>query len=154
MSLPAPGSQADINSRRLAAMARRDARLAEHDKFDKKDKKDKGFNEPVRGPITQPGPVTEGPRVVRDVGFGNGPRGMGNGLMATRGTGVLSSDANTDLGKQMIAEGKANVNNPYNMKKGGKVKSTSAYKSGGKVSSASKRGDGCAQRGKTKGKMV
>jgi hypothetical protein len=36
-------------------------------------------------------------------------------------------------------------------KKGGKVKKMSA---GGKVSSASKRGDGCAQRGKTKGRMV
>ena len=29
-----------------------------------------------------------------------------------------------------------------------------AYKKGGKVSSASKRGDGCAVRGKTKGRMV
>lgn len=29
-----------------------------------------------------------------------------------------------------------------------------AYASGGKVSSASKRADGCAQRGKTKGRMV
>jgi hypothetical protein len=28
------------------------------------------------------------------------------------------------------------------------------YKKGGKVSSASKRGDGCAVRGKTKGKFV
>jgi hypothetical protein len=28
------------------------------------------------------------------------------------------------------------------------------YKAGGKVSSASKRGDGCAVRGKTRGKMV
>jgi len=28
------------------------------------------------------------------------------------------------------------------------------YKSGGKVSSASKRADGCAIKGKTKGKMV
>lgn len=28
------------------------------------------------------------------------------------------------------------------------------YKAGGKVSSASKRADGCAQRGKTKGKMI
>jgi hypothetical protein len=39
------------------------------------------------------------------------------------------------------------------LKKGGKVK---AYKSGGsvKASSASKRGDGCAQRGKTRGKIV
>jgi hypothetical protein len=36
-------------------------------------------------------------------------------------------------------------------KKGGKVKK---YASGGSVSSASKRADGCAQRGKTKGKMV
>ena len=33
---------------------------------------------------------------------------------------------------------------------GGKI----SYKSGGKVSSASARADGCAQRGKTKGKMV
>lgn len=31
---------------------------------------------------------------------------------------------------------------------------TKNYKAGGKVSSASKRADGCAQRGKTKGKMV
>ena len=30
----------------------------------------------------------------------------------------------------------------------------SGYKKGGKVSSASKRADGCAQRGKTRGKMV
>jgi hypothetical protein len=28
------------------------------------------------------------------------------------------------------------------------------YKNGGKVSSASKRADGCAQRGKTRGKMI
>ena len=35
-----------------------------------------------------------------------------------------------------------------------KVKKSLGFKSGGKVSSASKRADGCAQRGKTKGKMV
>jgi hypothetical protein len=39
------------------------------------------------------------------------------------------------------------------MKKGGKVKAN-AYAKGGTVSSASKRADGCAQRGKTKGRMV
>lgn len=33
-------------------------------------------------------------------------------------------------------------------------KSKLDYSKGGKVSSASKRGDGCAQRGKTKGRMV
>lgn len=40
---------------------------------------------------------------------------------------------------------------------GGKLSNrdlTRAYKNGGKVSSASSRGDGCAQRGKTKGRMV
>jgi len=37
------------------------------------------------------------------------------------------------------------------MKAGGSVKS---YKAGGSVSSASKRADGCAMRGKTKGRMV
>jgi hypothetical protein len=37
------------------------------------------------------------------------------------------------------------------MKKGGKVK---GYAKGGSVASASKRGDGIAQRGKTKGRMV
>jgi hypothetical protein len=31
---------------------------------------------------------------------------------------------------------------------------TKNYKAGGKVSSASKRADGCAQRGKTKGRMI
>jgi hypothetical protein len=31
---------------------------------------------------------------------------------------------------------------------------TKAYKAGGKVSSASKRGDGCAIKGKTKGRMI
>ena len=40
---------------------------------------------------------------------------------------------------------------PENRKKGGKI---SSYKTGGSVSSASKRADGCATKGKTKGRMV
>jgi hypothetical protein len=40
-------------------------------------------------------------------------------------------------------------------KKGGKVKAKKAYKAGGAVkSSASKRADGCAVKGKTRGRMV
>jgi hypothetical protein len=35
-----------------------------------------------------------------------------------------------------------------------KIKSVMPFKHGGKVSSASKRADGCAIKGKTKGKMV
>jgi hypothetical protein len=38
-------------------------------------------------------------------------------------------------------------------KRGGKVKSKSSYQSTSKMSSASRRGDGIAQRGKTKGRM-
>ena len=59
-----------------------------------------------------------------------------------------------------VARGAANVptNVPPGKKvfsRGGKVKSKSSYGSGGGVkSSASKRGDGIAQRGKTKGRMV
>jgi hypothetical protein len=40
---------------------------------------------------------------------------------------------------------------PEEKKKGGKI---SSYKSGGSVSSASKRADGCAVKGKTRGRMV
>jgi hypothetical protein len=39
---------------------------------------------------------------------------------------------------------------PMDMEKGGGVKK---YAKGGSVGSASKRADGCAQRGKTRGKM-
>jgi hypothetical protein len=43
----------------------------------------------------------------------------------------------------------------YNMKKGGAVKSKSkCMSSGGKISSASKRADGCATKGKTRGRMI
>ena len=35
-----------------------------------------------------------------------------------------------------------------------KIKSVLPFKNGGKVSSASKRADGCAIRGKTKGRMI
>jgi len=43
------------------------------------------------------------------------------------------------------------------MKKGGKVgkgMTKNNYKKGGKVSSCSKRADGCAVKGKTKGRMI
>jgi hypothetical protein len=47
------------------------------------------------------------------------------------------------------------ANKPAGMKKGGVVKKkTKKMASGGKVSSASKRADGCAIKGKTRGKMV
>jgi hypothetical protein len=41
-----------------------------------------------------------------------------------------------------------------NFKKGGKAKASNRFASGGSISSASKRGDGIAQKGKTKGRIV
>ena len=41
-----------------------------------------------------------------------------------------------------------------NKKAAEKYEATKTYKKGGSVGSASKRADGCAQRGKTRGKMV
>lgn len=40
------------------------------------------------------------------------------------------------------------------MKRGGKVKSKTSFKQAPKISTASRRGDGIAQRGKTKGRML
>ena len=60
------------------------------------------------------------------------------------------------LNKMAVNPTGAPTPGPNGFKKGGKVKSksTSSYKSGGKTSSASKRGDGCAIKGKTKGRMI
>jgi phage/plasmid-associated DNA primase len=53
------------------------------------------------------------------------------------------------LGREALNLGRENPK--LGMKKGGAVKKMA---SGGKVSSASKRADGCAIRGKTKGRMI
>lgn len=52
----------------------------------------------------------------------------------------------TEMAQNLLSRG-------YNMKKGGKVKAKK-MSSGGKVSSASKRADGIATKGKTKGRMI
>ena len=63
------------------------------------------------------------------------PQGVLNSMMGNR----LSGTATPGLHSLLL------------MKKGGRVSSTKPSKS---VSSASKRADGCAQRGKTRGRMV
>ena len=58
---------------------------------------------------------------------------------------------------QMTEEEKKVLTKPMGKKKGGKIgmgMTKNNYKKGGKVSSCSKRADGCAVRGKTKGRMV
>jgi hypothetical protein len=84
---------------------------------------------------------------------GGGGSGLGGGLggglgsIGTIGGGFGSYfDKLNDFSKTL--SGKP-------MKKGGSVKAKKAYKAGGAVkSSASKRADGCAIKGKTKGRMV
>lgn len=58
---------------------------------------------------------------------------------------------------QMTEEEKESLSKPMGKKKGGKIgmgMTKNNYKKGGKVSSCSKRADGCAIKGKTKGRMV
>lgn len=63
---------------------------------------------------------------------------------------AIAALANAKLGNQMKNRGQSRFAPQMEYSKGGKVK---AYAKGGSVS-ASSRGDGCAQRGKTRGKVV
>ena len=95
---------------------------------------------------------------------GKGMFGKGLAKLADSGAGMLvpmsylaksqrdkaARKATNMRGRPMMEEVMVAEEAPA-MKKGGKVKKMA---SGGKVSSASSRGDGCAQRGKTKGRMV
>ena len=81
-----------------------------------------------------------------------GPKEESNPVKKKEG-GMLKTPDNPGLKK--LPEG---VRNKMGfMKKGGKIgkgMTKNNYKKGGKVSSCSKRADGCAVRGKTKGRMV
>lgn len=107
---------------------------------------------------------TAGSRFQEDEGVFAPTARMANMLM--KGSSVKdATDMNNILGDKELMKGtrkagqdavtsyKGAMENQkeYGMKKGGKVKKMA---SGGKVSSASSRGDGCAQRGKTRGRMV
>ena len=84
--------------------------------------------------------------------------GMSAGLgapMQTQSNMSAAPPGNAPQGMPPTVSGGQAKSMGLGMKKGGKVKSSS-YKSGGNVStvsSVSKRGDGIAQRGKTRGKM-
>jgi hypothetical protein len=80
-------------------------------------------------------------------------KGFGRGPAANDAGGVSAEEASRfgqGATKNPRGMSRSEDRNP-DMKKGGKVK---AFAKGGKVSSASSRGDGCAQRGKTRGRMM
>jgi hypothetical protein len=85
--------------------------------------------------------------------FNNQPSYANNEPQTSAPGGVTTTERQPMLNTNLLNIGPQ----PEQMRKGGRVKKkseTKTYKSGGKVSSASKRGDGCAQRGKTKGRMI
>ena len=60
----------------------------------------------------------------------------------------------SDISESGAAKGLRNYGRMYKQGLGMKSGTDYEYKKGGKVSSASSRADGCAMRGKTKGKIV
>jgi len=101
---------------------------------------DASVAEDYAGPRTKP--VAEKPRIVskkelEDSGFDN----LRDYLNDQKGLTRKSSDKHAQARKN-LSSGKKNID------EGGKP-----YRSGGSVSSASKRADGIAQRGKTRGRM-
>ena len=98
--------------------------------------------------------MDKGP-AANEVGFNlkRESKGFSRGPAAGDSGGVSAGEASRfgqGATKNPRGMSRSEDRNP-DMKKGGKVK---AFAKGGSVSSASSRGDGCAQRGKTRGRMV
>jgi hypothetical protein len=106
---------------------------------------------PIAGPA--PAPMQTGTPLsagMSNAPMGNAPMGntpMGNAPMAT--PAPMGAGAGMGQPATMIQPA------PAMMRRGGSVKNkqTAKFSSGGSVSKASSRGDGIAQRGKTKGRM-
>ena len=98
------------------------------------------------GALSPRGAVTGGAMPAPDTGFGNGAgMPMPTGGMPMPVGGGMDGGMGGGFGGGMDGVG--------GMKRGGKVKKMASGGMTSKVSSASKRGDGIAQRGKTKGRM-
>ena len=78
---------------------------------------------------------------------GSGALGFLNSSNPTQGL----RSGNPDMYNQLLTQQKGFASQLSGLANSGK---SISFKKGGKVSSASKRADGCAQRGKTRGKMV
>ena len=88
------------------------------------------------------------------IGNANYPFGQGQtNSVASSDTGLGNSAPLVQVNNPPPAPQPLSDTEPTGMRKGGKVKAKK-YAAGGKVSSASKRADGCATKGKTKGRMV
>jgi hypothetical protein len=127
-------------------------------------KPERGYTPRQEGAVGSNPAIKQSGREVR--GMDKGPAANELGFELKReskgfGRGPAANDAGGVSAEEASRFGQGATKNPRgmersedrnpDMKKGGKVK---AFAKGGKVSSASSRGDGCAQRGKTRGRMV
>lgn len=105
---------------------------------------------PIEPPM--PNPIPPPPGKGRG-GFGGNTAygGLEQVGAGAKTVGSALDDISNRLGKGTSSGSGISPGMTPMMKKGGKVK---GYAQGGSVGSASKRADGCAQRGKTKGRMV
>jgi hypothetical protein len=113
-----------------------------------------GSNPPIKQSGQEIKGMDKGP-AANELGFElkRESKGFGRGPAANDAGGVSAEEASRfgqGATKNPRGMSRSEDRNP-DMKKGGKVK---AFAKGGKVSSASSRGDGCAQRGKTRGRMM
>jgi hypothetical protein len=127
-------------------------------------KPERGYTPRSEGAVGSNPPIKQSGREVKDMdkgpaanelgfdlkreskGFSRGPAAGDSGGVSAGEASRFGQGANRNPRGMERSEDR----NP-DMKKGGKVK---AFAKGGSVSSASSRGDGCAQRGKTRGRMV
>lgn len=109
------------------------------------------FGPATMGPSARPGPVMGS---MENVDVDRIDRGGFEATPAQMRRGLFGEEISQEDWDAMTARNKA-AGFYSQFKKGGQVKKKpKKMAKGGTVSSASKRGDGCAQRGKTKGRMV
>lgn len=108
---------------------------------------------------TPPPPMSTGPAFIATAGAMNPRIAVAMKAAADMQAKQAPAGPNPAQMRQMAVARRSGAGMGPNRAKGGPVKAKSkpkakAYAKGGSVSSASKRADGCASKGKTKGKFV
>jgi hypothetical protein len=109
-----------------------------------------GFLEPFPMPFPMPSPSPGGSTAPSSSGGGTARDGLSTVREGAQVVGGALDDIQSRIGGGG-GLGSMARSTGMTMKKGGAVK---GYAKGGMVGSASKRADGCAQRGKTKGRII
>jgi hypothetical protein len=116
----------------------------------------------MAAPTVQAGQNLPGGKPMQTPNTGGTPAGLASGApvgLAAMGGGAGLSPAQlsglrNNLGPQAAPANAAAIMNDIHTGIGSRPSSVGGMKKGGKVSSASKRADGCAIKGKTRGKMM